>query len=199
MVAPLVRTTSGGARPPERGGASGEPVESVSGGVVAVHARDGGREVLRSDRRFAIAAYDVVARHLLLTSEAGLGVDGRRCVTRIEVAFGPVSAFKLRHVYRGLVVRLARRHEARDMVVPPSLPEAAGLIFMLDSEGQSDFVVSGAVRWCEGVLRPSERSLLDGRRYPVGVVDRGVGPVCDGADPVLEPGRRRGRWPGAVE
>ncbi|MFC4147908.1 hypothetical protein ACFO0M_16745 [Micromonospora mangrovi] len=108
-----------------------------------------GTAVFRSDRRFALEAYSATHGQLLLRSN-----PGREHETTIDLLFKPAEAVKIREGYRGLVVRCATVAEAsRIMAALPGIRADLGYrVFLLESEGRSDYVVSMAFGWHEDVL-----------------------------------------------
>lgn len=109
-----------------------------------------GAVIFRSDRRFAMEAYSASHGQLLLRSNPADDEDG----TTIDLLFKAVEAVKIRDGYAGLVVRCATAPEAD--AITGSLPgvhaDRGDRVFMLESQGRSDYVISLAFGWHEGIL-----------------------------------------------
>jgi hypothetical protein len=101
-----------------------------------------GSEIFRSDRRFALWAY---AEGRLLLRSTG--------ETTIDLMFAPVEAVKIRDGLDGLAIRCATEDEARRI--------GGRRVFLLRTEGRTDYVVGEAVGWHEGVLEPTRHSFFD--------------------------------------
>ncbi|MEV4757292.1 hypothetical protein AB0J86_19550 [Micromonospora sp. NPDC049559] len=129
-----------------------------------------GRERFRSDRRFQIWAYSASHGQLLLRSTPLYGDEDRPDPeTTIDVLFKPIEAIKLRDSFTGLVIRCAEPEEADQ--VKASLPGVrweGRHVFMLQSpdQGQSDYVVSMAVGWREGMLPRMQQSFFSSDIVP---------------------------------
>jgi hypothetical protein len=123
-----------------------------------------GRELFRSDRRFQIWAYTTSHGQLLLRATPRYGADGRPDhETTIDVLFKPLEALKLKDSFTGLVIRCASAEEGEH--IKESLPDLDWNdlhIFMLESQGQVDYVVSMAVGWHEGILPRMQQSFYNG-------------------------------------
>ncbi|MER6366620.1 hypothetical protein [Kitasatospora sp. NPDC001527] len=120
-----------------------------------------GKEVFRSERRFHLLAYTASHSQLLLRSVAGPDEPGEP-ETTIDVLFKPVGAVRIRTGYRGLAVRYATAAESRRVRADHS---AADLdeddrVFVLESQGECDYVVAMAFGWREGVLERTFQSLF---------------------------------------
>ncbi|MBQ1025010.1 hypothetical protein [Micromonospora sp. C95] len=109
-----------------------------------------GTEVFRSERRFAMEAYSASHSQLLLRSDP---VDDEHDTT-IDLLFKPVRAVKIPAGCTGLAVRCATVDETAQIMttVPRVRPDLGHRVFMLESQGQSDYVVSMAFGWHEGIL-----------------------------------------------
>lgn len=122
-----------------------------------------GQELFRSDRRFQIWAYTTSHGQLLLRSSPHYGDEGRlEHETTIDVLFKPIEALKLRDWLDGLVIRCASTEEAEQIKI--SLPDLRWEdlhVFMLESQGQVDYVVSMAVGWQEGILPRMRQSFYE--------------------------------------
>jgi len=95
-----------------------------------------GRELFRSERSFALWAYTVSHSQLLLRTRT---VPGQR---RIDVLFKPVESMKIRADYDGLVIRCATPAECQEIFAGPG-----SRLLILESAGQSDYVITGAFGW----------------------------------------------------
>jgi hypothetical protein len=102
-----------------------------------------GQPLFRSDRSLTVWAYTVSHSQLLLRTRAA---DGQ---PRIDVLFKPVEAMKVRTDYEGLTIRCATSDE-NDQILAASGQTGAGLrVLILDSAGEMDYVVTGAIGWKE--------------------------------------------------
>jgi len=102
-----------------------------------------GQPLFRSDRRFAVWAYTVSHSQLLLRAGAA---DGQ---FRIDILFKPVEAMKVRTNYDGLTIRCATTGE-HDRILAATGQTGAGLrVLVLETAGDIDYVVTGAVGWKE--------------------------------------------------
>ncbi|RAN94417.1 hypothetical protein GAR05_04939 [Micromonospora saelicesensis] len=133
-----------------------------------------GAEIFRSDRRFAMEAYSASHGQLLLRSNP---VDGEY-ETTIDLLFKPVAAIKIRDGYAGLVIRCATVGEAnRIMMSLLGVHADHGYrVFVLESQGRSDYVISMAVGWDEGMLLRVQGSFFNSadaymRRWPTDPLD----------------------------
>ncbi|WP_219516739.1 hypothetical protein [Nonomuraea ceibae] len=118
-----------------------------------------GEEIFRSERRFALWAYSVSHGQTLFRSTPGS--DGL-AETTVEVLFKPVTAMKIRAFYQGLLIRTAPAEEAERVKAGcPSVEFGReDRVFLLESSGETDYVISMAVGWHEGVLAPTRRSFF---------------------------------------
>ncbi|PZV92730.1 hypothetical protein SAMN05443287_108131 [Micromonospora phaseoli] len=109
-----------------------------------------GTEIFRSERQFAMEAYSASHRQLLLRSNP---VDDEH-ETTIDLLFKPVEAIKIRDGFAGLVIRCATVSEAAQIMtaLPRVSPDRGDRVFMLESQGRSDYVISMAFGWHEGIL-----------------------------------------------
>jgi hypothetical protein len=110
-----------------------------------------GAVIFRSNRRFSMEAYSASHGQLLLRSNPA---DDEIDTTTIDLLFKPVQAIKIRDGYAGLVVRCATTPEASAILAstPGAQADRGERVFMLDSQGRSDYVVSMAFGWHEGIL-----------------------------------------------
>jgi hypothetical protein len=109
-----------------------------------------GAVVFRSDRRFSMEAYSASHSQLLLRSNPVEEDDD----TTIDLLFKPVEAVKIRDGYAGLVVRCATSLETNAIIVatPGVRADRGDRVFMLESQDRSDYVISMAFGWREGIL-----------------------------------------------
>lgn len=130
-----------------------------------------GTEIFRSDRRFAMEAYSASHGQLLLRSNP---VDDEH-ETTIDLLFKPVEAVKICDGYAGLVIRCATVGEA--IRIRTSLPgvyaDRGDRVFILESQGRSDYVISMAFGWHEGILPRVQGSFFNSAdaylpRWPTG-------------------------------
>jgi hypothetical protein len=119
-----------------------------------------GAELFRSDRFFSPWAYTVSHGQLLLRS--GTDGRGRRHETTIDVLFKPMTVMKIRHGYDGLVIRCATVDEADTIkAATPSIAfSETDRLFVLETGGETDYVVGLAVGWREDVLGPTRLSFF---------------------------------------
>lgn len=129
--------------------------------------------IFRSDRRFSMEAYSASHGQLLLRSNPADDEDD----TTIDLLFKPVEAVKIRDGYAGLVVRCATVAET-DAIVgsSPGVHTDHGYrVFILESEGRSDYVISMAFGWHEGILPRVQGSFFNTAdaympRWPTGAL-----------------------------
>ncbi|WP_433618319.1 hypothetical protein ACQP2P_20785 [Dactylosporangium sp. CA-139114] len=133
-----------------------------------------GAVIFRSDRRFSMEAYSASHGQLLLRSNPADDEDD----TTIDLLFKPVEAVKLRDGYAGLVVRCATTLEANAIIgsAPGVRADRGDRVFMLESEGRSDYVISMAFGWHEGILSRIQGSFFNTAdahlpRWPTGALD----------------------------
>jgi hypothetical protein len=132
-----------------------------------------GAVIFRSYRRFSMEAYSASHGQLLLRSNPVDDEDG----TTIDLLFKPVEAVKIRDGYAGLVVRCATKSEANAIIVSTLGVHAdrGDRVFMLDSQGRSDYVISMAFGWHEGILSRVQGSFFNTAdaylpRWPAGAL-----------------------------
>ncbi|MEW9530952.1 hypothetical protein [Microbispora sp. NPDC049125] len=100
-----------------------------------------------------------------------------RSGTTIDVLFKPVEVLKIRQSYRGLTIRNATDEEAyRIKASTPSIPVDDERVFLLESQGEADYVISSAMGWREDVLSRTRQSLFasadsDMPRWPTQPLD----------------------------
>ncbi|SBT40199.1 hypothetical protein [Micromonospora auratinigra] len=109
-----------------------------------------GTEIFRSDRRFALEAYSASHGQLLLRSNP---VEDEH-ETTIDLLFKPVRAVRILDGHTGLAISCAPAGEADEIMaaLPGVRADRGYRVFLLQSEGRSDYVVSMAVGWEEGIL-----------------------------------------------
>ncbi|MEV5987612.1 hypothetical protein AB0L85_21775 [Streptomyces sp. NPDC052051] len=118
-----------------------------------------GNEFFRSDRSFHLLAYSNSHGRLLMRSVGQPDTPGEP-ETTIDLLFKPAIVVKIRDSYRGLAIRCATEAErARVKAEYTSVSfDSEDQVFVLESQGESDYVVALAVGWTEGILdltRPS--------------------------------------------
>ncbi|SDY24616.1 hypothetical protein SAMN05444365_1011185 [Micromonospora pattaloongensis] len=121
-----------------------------------------GAELFRSERHFEWWSYSATHGQLLLRADSMPGA-GHRLSTTTEVLFKPVDAVQMQGTYRGLVIRCATEEEAAQIDRDTSgwcLSEK-DRVLMLESEGVTDYVITAAVGWCEGVLSDLQPSFFN--------------------------------------
>ncbi|PYC74988.1 hypothetical protein C7C45_03625 [Micromonospora arborensis] len=98
--------------------------------------------------------------------------------TTIDLLFKPVEAVKIRDGFAGLVVRCATVGEATQIMasLPGVRADRGDRVFVLESQGRSDYVVSMAVGWHEGILPRTQGSFFNSanahmRRWPTDPLD----------------------------
>ena len=130
-----------------------------------------GTEIFRSDRRFAMQAYSASHGQLLLRSNP---VDDEY-ETTIDLLFKPVEAVKICDGYAGLVIRCATVGETAQIMasLPGFHPGRDDRVFMLESQGRSDYIISMAFGWHEGILARVQGSFFNSAdaylpRWPTG-------------------------------
>ncbi|NUW34339.1 hypothetical protein HTZ77_23285 [Nonomuraea sp. SMC257] len=118
-----------------------------------------GKEIFRSRRDFVLWAYTVSHGQALFRSMPG--PDGLP-ETTVEVLFKPVDVLRIRARYHGLLIRVAPADEAeRVKAACPSLTFGPGdRVFQLESQGETDHIISMAVGWHEDILPPTRRSFF---------------------------------------
>lgn len=118
-----------------------------------------GAVIFRSDRRFSMEAYSASHGQLLLRSNPVDDEDD----TTIDLLFKPVAAVKIRDGYAGLVVRCATTSEANAIIgsMPGMRTDLGDRVFMLESQGRSDYVISMAFGWHEGILSRVQGSFFN--------------------------------------
>lgn len=133
-----------------------------------------GAVIFRSDRRFSMEAYSASHGQLLLRSNPA----DDEYDTTIDLLFKPVEAVKIRDGYAGLVIRCATVLEADTIIAStPGVHAGRGdRVFMLESQGRSDYVISMAFGWHEGILSRVQGSFFNTAdayqpRWPTGALN----------------------------
>lgn len=121
-----------------------------------------GREVFRSERRFHLLAYTASHGQLLMRSVGQPDTPGEP-ETTIDLLFKPVTVVKIGDGYRGLAIRCATAAES-EQVKSDHASVSFGRddrVFVLESQGEFDYVVAMAVGWTEGVLGRTRQSFFN--------------------------------------
>ncbi|WP_188308584.1 hypothetical protein [Streptomyces sp. CBMA123] len=121
-----------------------------------------GTELFRSERRFHLLAYTASHGQLLMRS-VGRPDEPGEPETTIDVLFKPAAVVKISADYRGLAIRCATEAESEQVKA-----NHAGMsfgrddhVFVLESQGESGYVVAMAVGWTEGVLGRTRQSFFN--------------------------------------
>lgn len=122
-----------------------------------------GKEIYRSERRFGLYAYTGSHGQLLFRSYRSSDESDDLPETTIEVLFKPAEVIKIRDTYHSILIRHAHADEAvRIKAAYPSLDfRADDRVFLLESQGETDYIISMAVGWHEDVLAPTRRSFFN--------------------------------------
>ncbi|MEU8773398.1 hypothetical protein [Streptomyces sp. NPDC048606] len=120
-----------------------------------------GKELFRSERAFHLWSYTASHGQLLMRSGGDPEEPGEPDTT-IDLLFKPAAVVKIRSCYRGLVIRCATETESERVEADhPSVHFGRDEhVFVLESQGESDFVVAMAVGWREGVLGRTQMSFF---------------------------------------
>jgi hypothetical protein len=123
-----------------------------------------GMEIFRAERGFRLWAYTVSHRQTLLRSpKEQPDAQGRAVETRVDVLFEAVTAMKIRADYEDLVIRVATPAEAT--AIRAGLPGAYfaySRALLLESGGETDYVIASSVWWHEDTLGWEEPSVFAG-------------------------------------
>ncbi|MFJ6686951.1 hypothetical protein [Streptomyces werraensis] len=121
-----------------------------------------GKEVFRSERRFHLLAYTASHGQLLLRSVGQPGEPGEP-ETTIDLLFKPAIVVKIRDDYRGLAIRCATAAESEQVKVEYASVSFGrdDRVFVLESQGESNYVVAMAVGWKEGILGRTRQSFFN--------------------------------------
>ncbi|KUJ56902.1 hypothetical protein ADL25_04865 [Streptomyces sp. NRRL F-5122] len=120
-----------------------------------------GKEVFHSERRFHLLAYTASHGQLLMRS-VGRPDEPGEPETTIDLLFKPAAVVKIRDDYRGLAIRCATAAESAQVKTDHASMSFSrdDRVFVLESQGESDYVVAMAVGWREGVLGRTQQSFL---------------------------------------
>lgn len=139
-----------------------------------------GTEIFRAGRHFRLSAYTPSHHQTLLRGPKGEAFD-----TRVDVLFAYVKAMKIRTSYGGLVIRVAT--PAETTAIRAGLPgvdfASNSRVLLLESGGETDYVIASIVGWHEDTLGWEEPSFFAGHapdtpqwaRTPLFGVDGGLG------------------------
>lgn len=121
-----------------------------------------GEEIFRSERGFQLYAYSTSHGQLLFRSFGSKDWSGDLPETTIEVLFKPAIVMKIRDAYRGLLIRRAPDDEAeRIKATHPGVEfHTSDRVFLMESQGETGYIISMAVGWHEDVLRPASPSFF---------------------------------------
>ncbi|MFJ3876215.1 hypothetical protein ACIPW5_01995 [Streptomyces sp. NPDC090077] len=121
-----------------------------------------GKELFRSERSFHLLAYTASHSQLLMRS-IGQPDEPGEPETTIDLLFKPAAVVKISTEYRGLAIRCATEAESEQVKA-----DHAGMyfgrddrVFVLESQGESDYVVAMAVGWTEGILGRTQQSFFN--------------------------------------
>ncbi|MER7755426.1 hypothetical protein [Kitasatospora sp. NPDC097643] len=121
-----------------------------------------GKEVFRSERRFHLLAYTASHGQLLLRS-LGRPDEPGEPETTIDLLFKPAAVVKIRDDYRGLAIRCATAAESEQVKTDHASMSFSrdDRVFVLESQGESNYVVAMAVGWREGMLGRTQQSFFN--------------------------------------
>ncbi|MGN9842039.1 hypothetical protein ACTMTI_28330 [Nonomuraea sp. H19] len=121
-----------------------------------------GKEIFRSERSFVLWAYTASHGQLLFRSLGSPDEADDLPKTTIEVLFKPAEVMKIRDTYHGLLIRPAPDDEAeRIKATHPGVDfSTSDRVFLVESQGETDYIISMAVGWHEDVLAPTRRSFF---------------------------------------
>ncbi|WP_051712609.1 hypothetical protein [Spirillospora albida] len=125
-----------------------------------------GQEILRSDRTFQLWAYSPSHSRLLLRSRAHPPRHpdgrGRAHQTTFEVLFAPVSQVRISASFDGLILRYATVEEAATILseTPDSGSYGDQQVLVLESQGATGHIITGAVGWHDDILSPTRLSFF---------------------------------------
>ncbi|MFI6086187.1 tyrosine-type recombinase/integrase [Streptomyces sp. NPDC051217] len=120
-----------------------------------------GKELFRSERGFHLLAYTASHGQLLMRS-LGRPDEPGEPETTIDLLFKPAAVMKIRDDYRGLAIRCATVAESEQAKADHASMSFGrdDRVFVLESQGESDYVVAMAVGWTEGVLGRTQQSFF---------------------------------------
>lgn len=121
-----------------------------------------GKELFRSERSFHLLAYTASHSQLLMRS-VGQPDEPGEPETTIDLLFKPAVVVKISTGYCGLAIRCATEAESDQVKADhPSMSFGRDdRVFVLESQGESDYVVAMAVGWTEGVLGRTQQSFFN--------------------------------------
>ncbi|MFE2165637.1 hypothetical protein ACFXB3_11280 [Streptomyces sp. NPDC059447] len=121
-----------------------------------------GKELFRSERGFHLLAYTASHGQLLMRS-IGQPDEPGEPETTIDLLFKPAAVVKIRDYYRGLAIRCATEAESEQVKADHASVSFGrdDRVFVLESQGESDYVVAMAVGWTEGVLGRTQHSFFN--------------------------------------
>ncbi|MFB8205781.1 hypothetical protein [Kitasatospora purpeofusca] len=121
-----------------------------------------GKELFRSERRFHLLAYTASHGQLLMRSVGRPDEPGEPEST-IDLLFKPAAVVKIRDDYRGLAIRCATEAESEQVKTDHTSMSFGrdDRVFVLESQGEFDYVVAMAVGWTEGVLGRTQQSFFN--------------------------------------
>ncbi|MFD5575031.1 hypothetical protein [Streptomyces cadmiisoli] len=127
-----------------------------------VHQLIPGKELFRSERRFNLLAYTASHGQLLMRSIGQPGTPGEP-ETTIDLLFKPAAVVKIRDDYCGLAIRCATAAESEQVKAEYASVSFGrdDRVFVLGSQGESDYVVAMAVGWKEGILGRTQQSFFN--------------------------------------
>lgn len=113
-----------------------------------------GTEIFRVGRDFLLEAYSAGHCQLLLRSHKGPDGRGGTFDTRVDVLFEAVTAMKIRGDYDGLAIRVATSAETTAIRAdsPSARFRSSSRVFLLESGGETDYVIGSMVGWHEDTL-----------------------------------------------
>ncbi|MFB7675106.1 hypothetical protein ACFC26_27205 [Kitasatospora purpeofusca] len=121
-----------------------------------------GKELFRSERRFHLLAYTASHGQLLMRSVGRPDEPGEPEST-IDLLFKPAAVVKIRDDYCGLAIRCATEAESEQVKTDHTSMSFGrdDRVFVLESQGEFDYVVAMAVGWTEGVLGRTQQSFFN--------------------------------------
>lgn len=141
-----------------------------------------GTEILTSERDVSWHAHSPTHSRILLRSCAYPDPDwpdpqGRNWHTTLDILFAGVNTLKIRSHYYGLSITTATSEEAASIKeLTPSIDLDDALVFVLHSQGESDYVVASGTGWRDDVLNRVRHSHFthvdpDQPRWPTQALD----------------------------
>lgn len=117
-----------------------------------------GKQLFRSERRFAVWAYALSHSQLLLRTRTTT-TQGRP-QSRIDLLFKPVAALKTQMEYDGLTVRCATAEEREHILHDIDRKDRPTRVFIIESGNTLDYVVAAGVGWQEDDQADNDPSAL---------------------------------------